>query len=65
MTGVAVAVTVVAALVLVRGRRAARSISGRVAEMRTFISLMGLVSLGLFVPILAATFVELVVFHRC
>jgi hypothetical protein len=58
-------VTVAAVVVLARGWRAARRLTGRSAEMRVFTSFVGLLSVGLFVPILAGTIVEILVFRRC
>lgn len=61
----AIVLTVAAAVALVRWWRVARRSSGRPASTRAFLAVSSLVALGLFVPLGAASVVQLLEWRSC
>lgn len=62
---VAIVLTIVAAIVLVRWWRLARQTTGKSAGTRAFLAVSSLVALGLFVPLAAASVVEFLARGPC
>jgi hypothetical protein len=62
---VAVGLTVVAAVVLVRWWRLARRTAGKAAGTRAFLAASSLVALALFVPLVAASVVQVLAWRSC
>ena len=65
LAGVSVLLTIVAAVVLMRSWRATRIATAQVAETRAFLSMISLISLGLFVPMIVASVVQFLVVQTC
>ena len=62
---VAIVLSVIAAVVLVRWLRVARRTTGKAAGTRAFLAASSLVALGLFVPLVAASVVQVLAWRPC
>ncbi|HEY7626104.1 MAG TPA: hypothetical protein VH761_03510 [Ilumatobacteraceae bacterium] len=65
LAAAAIALTVGGGVVLFRSWRAARRASGKIAETRATMALVSLVSICLFVPLVAATVVRVLSVDAC